>query len=315
VTTANQLLTREEIKRLTAASDGRGAAAVLFDWMVIGASLAAAAALPHPAVLALVVVILGGRQLALAVLMHEAAHGSLFRTTRLNPIVGRWLCGAPVWSDVERYRRHHLGHHAHTGTERDPDLCLVEPFPASGPSLARKLLRDVLGITGVRRAAGLLAMDFDLLTYTASGDAKRLRSVPWRIRLANGARRLAPVVTTNLALWGILAATGHGWLYLLWAIAWLTTFSLFLRVRSIAEHACTEASADLLRNTRTLEASLLARAFVAPHSVALHLEHHLLPTVPYFRLAELHRLLEERGALDQSPRATSYLEVLRLAGR
>ena len=35
-----------------------------------------------------------------------------------------------------------------------------------------------------------------------------------------------------------------------------------------------------------------------PHSVNYHLEHHLYPAVPHYRLAELHALLLERGVLD-----------------
>jgi len=102
-------------------------------------------------------------------------------------------------------------------------------------------------------------------------------------------------------------------LYLVWAGAWLSTFSLFLRVRAIAEHACTERSPDMLRNTRTTHANLLARATVAPHRVNFHLAHHFLMTVPFFRLPELHALLMARGALSESAVATGYLPVLRLA--
>ena len=44
-----------------------------------------------------------------------------------------------------------------------------------------------------------------------------------------------------------------------------------------------------------------------------HLEHHLLPTVPHYRLKRLHELLWERGAGAQATYAKGYLEVLRLA--
>jgi fatty acid desaturase len=81
-----------------------------------------------------------------------------------------------------------------------------------------------------------------------------------------------------------------------------------LRIRSLAEHACTELSTDPFRNTRTTRASLLARLTVAPIRVNYHLEHHLLVAVPYFRLPELGRLLLERGAVAAPP---SYGSVLR----
>ncbi len=37
----------------------------------------------------------------------RAAHGSLFRTRRLNEIFAQWVCACPVWGDVARYRKHH----------------------------------------------------------------------------------------------------------------------------------------------------------------------------------------------------------------
>ena len=44
----------------------------------------------------------------------------------------------------------------------------------------------------------------------------------------------------------------------------------------------------------------LARAFVAPHGVSYHLEHHLLPAVPPHKLRRLHLLLAERGFYDDN---------------
>ena len=101
-------------------------------------------------------VIIGGRQLALAILMHECAHRALFRSPVLNLHVGRWLCGAPIWSDVERYRTHHLSHHAHAGSDKEPDISLAAGFPVSRASMARKVPCNLLGVTGVRRVVGLL---------------------------------------------------------------------------------------------------------------------------------------------------------------
>lgn len=309
---ARDHLSREEIARFTRASDAMGWLAVLGDWAMIAGAFALVAWRANAWTVSLAVVLLGGRQLGLAVLMHEASHGSLFRTRGLNRFVGRWLCGAPTGSDLDRYRVHHLAHHSFTGTARDPDRCLVRPFPTTRAALARKVLRDLSGLTGVKRLVGLLAMDFGFITYTASGDASRVVDPePWPRRLALGLGRIAPPLLANGALFATLAALGHAELYALWAVAWLTTFSLFLRIRAIGEHACTEASADALRNTRTVRAGPLARLLVAPHGVHFHLEHHLLMTVPYFRLGALHRVLVARGVLDESPVAPGYLSVLR----
>jgi fatty acid desaturase len=263
----------------------------------------------------LAVIVLGGRQLGLAILMHDAAHGSLFRRRWLNETFAQWACAKPVWNDVARYRRHHLAHHAHTGTELDPDRCLAAPFPVTRASLARKLARDALGVTGVKRVLGLVAMDVEIIGYTVTPEVKRLPRGPLTKHLAAGARNLSGVVLTNLALASALALTGHAWLYAAWAVAFVTSFGVFVRVRSIAEHACAEPSTDPFRNTRTTLASPLERLLFAPHRVSYHLEHHLLMTVPYFRLPALHAKLAERGCLPPGAVASGYLEILRMATR
>jgi fatty acid desaturase len=47
--------------------------------------------------------------------------------------------------------------------------------------------------------------------------------------------------------------------------------------------------------------------------VGFHLEHHLLMTVPHYHLPRMHRLLRERGALDDACVERGYFRVLRRA--
>jgi fatty acid desaturase len=51
---------------------------------------------------------------------------------------------------------------------------------------------------------------------------------------------------------------------------------------------------------------------VAPLRVNFHIEHHLMPAVPYHRLPAMHAMLRARGAVDAPP---GYLDVLRLVSR
>lgn len=310
---AADLLSRDEIRALTRTSDLAGVAAVLGAWVPIAACFAAMALWPRPAVVAIAIVVLGGRQLALAVAMHEAAHGTLFRTRALNELADL-VCARPVLGHVARYRRHHLRHHAHTGTERDPDLGLAPVAPMTRASLARKTARDLLFVSGLRRVFGLLLMDLELLAYDVGGGTPA--RLPWRGVAAHArafARNAGPGLAVNAALAAGLWACGAAWTYGAWVVAYLTTYGLFMRVRSLAEHACTARGPDPLQNTRTTRAGLLARATVAPLFVNHHLEHHLLPTVPWFRLPAMHRLLAAREARGRF--AASYREVLAIVTR
>lgn len=307
---AADLLSRDEIRAFTRPSNLGGAVAVMWTWAVIVLAFVALARWPQPVVFVAVVIVLGGRQLALGVAMHEAAHGTLFRTRWLNEVLADLVCASPVWSDVARYRKHHLGHHAHTGTDRDPDLGLAPLEPMSRASLVRKILRDLSGAAGLRRVVGLVLIDLELLTYNVGGETRWHRRSAW-FHLRAFARNTWKMFAANAAIAAVLVAAGVGWIYLAWAVAYLTTFGLFLRIRMLAEHACRERGVDIRRNTRTTHASLLARATVAPLHVNYHLEHHLLPTTPWFRLPALHRTLVARGALPEAAVAASYVDVLR----
>lgn len=292
-------------------SDRAGAVAVATVWLQIAAIFVLLANVPHPLTFVLAVIALGSRQHALAVLMHESAHGLLFRTRWLNERVGEWLCAQPIATDVRRYRKHHVRHHAHTGTAGDPDRGLAEPFPCGPAALARKLGRDALGLTGLKRMLAIAAMNAELLEYTAAVAPRRRPWISLRHHLGALARRSAGALAINGAILALFVALGHAWLFAAWAIAFVTAFDLILRVRSMAEHAAMDASADPLRNTRTTHANWLARALLAPFAVNYHLEHHLEPAMPMRNLPALHRLLLARGHVDPALVAPGYFAVLR----
>jgi fatty acid desaturase len=279
-------LTREEIAGLLRFEDWRSWWSIAFNWGAVFASMALVAWWPHGPTLvlpiSLALFVIGARQLGFAVLMHEASHRSLFEKRSVNDWAGQWLCAYPIWSDMTVYRPYHLQHHAHTGTQRDPDLGLVTPFPITRASLWRKVWRDLSGQTGVKFARAAFA-----------------RSVK-RWREAEGRRATLGVIATNALLLGGLAALGHAELYLLWVGAWLTTNTLVTRIRSIAEHALTPDADDPLGNTRTTLLRWWERLLVGPNRVNYHLEHHLLMTVPHYQLPRMHALLRERGLLSRA---------------
>jgi fatty acid desaturase len=306
-----EIFTKGELARLTSRSDLMGFWGVLSTWVVIAGAFAMVARWPHVWTAVLAVVVLGGRQLALAILMHEGAHRTLFRTRWWNDAFVDWTCARPVWADLEKYRTHHLVHHREAGTDDDIDISLIAPFPTTPRSLARKLLRDAVGVTGLKIVFGRLLMDAGVFEWTVASDVRRIPRRGRRVHdyVLTAIVAMTPAVVTNAVLFGVLAATGHPRLYALWVVSYMTTLPLFIRIRSMAEHACTEMTRDSLRNTRTTRAGWLARATVAPIRVNYHIEHHLVVGVPYFRLPAMHRLLRERGV---TPKPPGYWGVLRI---
>jgi fatty acid desaturase len=294
------VLTPEERKDLHVLRPWRAWLSFATNWGLVAAAFALVAAWPNPLTVLLALFVIGARQLGCAILMHEAAHRSLFRNRALNDWTGNWLAAYPVWLDLSPYRTYHLKHHTNTWTEADPDLALATPFPISPRSLARKIWRDLSGQTGWKRARVTLARDLG----RSHGKVRR-EDAGWTA--------LRGVVITNAVLLGVLATFGRPELYALWVVAWFTTFSLVMRIRSIAEHAMIDDPADPLGNTRTTLASGWERLLLAPNRVNYHLEHHLLMAVPHYNLPRMHRMLAERGVIARACTARNYLEVLRRA--
>ena len=294
-------MTTEEIRDLRTIDDWRAWRSIAVNWCLVAVSFALVAWAPNPLTIILALFVIGGRQLGFAVLMHEAAHRTLLRERAWNDWVGNWLCAYPIWSDLHPYRPYHLQHHAKTGTVEDPDLVLVTPFPITRASLRRKIWRDLSGRTGWKRAKATLRRDLG----KSQGKVKR--------NFDAGLDSLHGVAITNAVLFGVLLLLGHPALYLLWVAAWLTTYSLAMRIRSIAEHAMVPDQQDELRNTRTTLARWWERILIAPIRVNYHLEHHLVMTVPHYNLPRMHRLLRQRGVLDNACITLGYANVLRLA--
>lgn len=118
-----------------------GLALLAHAWTVI--FLAGAMAVVWPLTIPLAIAIIGARQLGLAILMHDAAHGALHPDLKVNDWVGNHLTTGGLLA----YRTYHLAHHKYAQQGEDPDLVLSQPFPISRLSLRRKIVRDLTGQT------------------------------------------------------------------------------------------------------------------------------------------------------------------------
>jgi len=92
----------EEWSRLTSRSSLRGMLLVAHAWGTIIAAVALVTLWPNPLTWLVAVMVVGTRQLGLAILMHEAAHGGLHASKAINEWVGQWLCAVPVGADLAR---------------------------------------------------------------------------------------------------------------------------------------------------------------------------------------------------------------------
>lgn len=312
----NDYLTKEEIKQLLKKSDFRAGLEFLHTWAWIAFAFALAGFFPNPFTIIVSLFILGGKQLACAILMHDCSHRSMFHSAKANDFWGNWLGGYPILHDTLRYRPYHLAHHVKTGTQEDPDLSLTKGYPATLASFARKIFRDLAGASGIKGHIGVIGMHLGILKYELGGRVIKLKNENKKIsqRISEAVKNLAGPFAANLILFGILWVTGAPWLYLLWLGSLLTTYNFSLRIRSIAEHSVVPDQSDNMKNTRTTYANFFEKILFAPHNVNYHAEHHLLMTVPSYNLPTMHKLIKERGYYrDGGLLKKNYLDIIRLA--
>jgi len=267
--TLSDALSREELRSLSTPSNWRGLLMLAGDIALV--AIAFALSIISLWLIPVSIALLAGRQLAIAIVMHDCAHKSLFRTDWMNEVVGKWIGGAAIDAPFLAYRDYHLKHHKYAGTPDDPDHVLVEGYPVSRDGLRRKFIRDFTGQTFVKELA------FSWKDATFAGKL--------------------PFLFFQAVLIGALWFAGAVWAMALWWVARIFVFPAIMRLRNIGEHgvALDRYDPEPRRNTHTTKASWLERLTVAPNHVHYHLEHHIFAAVPPYHLPRLHRTLASRG--------------------
>jgi fatty acid desaturase len=295
----------EEWAILSHRSSWRGLWLVAHAWLTIVAAGVLFVIWPNPLTLLLAVMVIGARQLGLAILMHDAAHAAVHSNLKVNDWVASWLCGAPVGADLRRYRPYHLTHHKYAQQAEDPDLGLSAPFPITVLSLRRKIVRDLTGQTFFKQR------------IQPTIDAYRTRKSKGLThkQVAKGLWDFwGPFIITNGAMLVVLSAIGFWWAYpALWILPMATWYPLVTRLRNIAEHACTPDNSDPLRHARTTHANPVERLLIAPYYVNYHCEHHMFMHLPSWSLPKAHRILTRKGIVSRMEVRSGYLSVIKTA--
>ncbi|HEY0300091.1 MAG TPA: fatty acid desaturase family protein [Rhizomicrobium sp.] len=299
---STSVFSADELASVRARSDLKGLWATFHAWAVIGLAMAMYALWPNPLTFLAAVIVIGSRQLGLAILMHDAAHGVLMKTRALNEWAGQWLLAYPTMADMIAYRHYHLVHHRRTQQADDPDLGLSAKFPITRASFRRKMVRDLTGQTGFKQRKAQFQRSLGQPGMSFGQRAKFF----WD--------RIGRQYSVQLVLLALMTAFGKPHYFLMfWVLPNITWQMAITRVRNIAEHAMVPDNDDVFRNARTTYAAWWVRALVAPYWVNYHVDHHLLFYVPCYNLPELHKLLLAKGLGPRMEIQSDYVTMLKLA--
>lgn len=220
--------------------------------------------------------------------MHDALHYTLFRSRAANWAFGI-LCMLPIFATFVGFREDHIEHHRHNRSPRDPDAF----------TMGRRGFGDFVLFYAYALIGGVLSFIHFNFIYPFQRFGARL----WAIQIFE-------LTLKGVVYWMVLAAAArHGMLgkaleVWLWPVFVL---SLLNSMRFIAEHYGTPWNAGQMAGTRTVVSNRIHSFFW--NNINWHIGHHVYPTVPWYNLRRLHRLLEPQIIQSGAPVDKSYLAV------
>lgn len=300
------LIDKEELKSFVSPSTAPWVRAAVIEWTIIAITIWVCNSFNLWWMWVIGFFVIGTRQHALGVLAHDASHHLVAHSLLWNDLLGNFLSAYPLSFTVEGFRSTHLQHHWYLETPADPSRISVErhphewTFPMAKWSFIGMFLRDLTGLSQKASAS--------LLGYL------------WEIP---GGRRkhIIRIVVLHAFFISLCAVTGHIWTYVfLWILPLFTVAVACYRIRSIAEHSgigrqkdrYTRDSVNSLITTRTTLGNPILSFIFAPYNISYHIEHHLYPYVPVFRLSKLHKRLKQNPTYSSNAHITrGYLQLLR----
>lgn len=191
--------------------------------------------------------------------VHDAAHSAIVPRKKglrwINTAVGM-ACAAPLWMFFQEHRKAHFRHHARTNMDDDPDLWAKGSFARVTLIQIPWLLVNYFNPVALWRTCGML----------------RLSTAECLGTMAHFALNTAIVVAIVSAGYGVE-------LLVLWLIPWFVGLHVMQTMFGWAPHH-DHSELGRYRDTRISDFPL---GDILTLQQNLHLIHHMLPAVPWYR--------------------------------
>lgn len=216
-------------------------------------------------------------------LVHDLSHRLFSRDMKKNDLLGNLFAAGWIGASVSAYRRVHMQHHKHNGSQQDPEHISFELIRQRG-GLALHCLRYVIGLEAFRLVNKYYNPVASSPKSVDGGKVEKSKDSKWHIILC------------QLLLVLIFHFLANAWyLYLLWLYLAVTWNPLLSNLRFLVEHP---GESDLTVSTRC---SVVEGMYFAPFNFNYHLEHHLWPSLPPYKLKQAHKYLSENSYFARHP--------------
>lgn len=205
-------------------------------------------------------------------LLHETCHLTPFNSLRVNALVG-YICGYLIFLPAAHFRYFHFAHHRYTQEPKmDPELASKKP---------ETLMQFCWHVTG-------LPVWYSHLKTIVTNALGRCddQFVPER-KLNKVALESRIMLLLYAGVFSAVLYFDLNKIFYVWLIPILLG-QPFLRLYLMAEHGRCPQVANMFENTRTTFTNFLVRKLA--WNMPYHAEHHACPTVPFYKLPELHAL-------------------------
>jgi len=270
----------------------------LLVWGLIAVAVIGAHAIDRAYAYALAIIVIGGRQNALATLAHEGWHSLLSPSRRFNHTLAAWFYAYPIGILYHHDRERHLRHHREVGHDYDPDWI---NYTSRGRETSGRVFWYFASLLAGR-----------LLFSTLLSFVKRGRP---RINVESQKGVLAEllgVLVCQAVLFGLLLAATHQWwtYFLLWALPLATFAGFFANFRAFIEHVAMRDDVATEDRLRDIRAGMIERFFIAPSHFNYHALHHAYPSLPHYNLPKGKEVYLERFGLYPFTVRPGYTKAL-----
>ncbi len=240
-----------------------------------------------------VVIVIGSQQYALQIVLHDAHHRRLSKRRFINDWLARLLLCYPFFVPFEAFRKKHIKHHQKLGSQQDPDLY----YYTSENKLTA--LDFLLCATAVRPAICTLVSLLHSKDKAVHVSAKSL-DLEW-----------LGVLAFQLTIAGLLSMyKGLFGYFIYWILPFYLGVYFPQALRSFCEHSFLVRDHDYEGNRLvSYKSNVIERCFLAPNSMNFHAEHHLYPSVPFYKLKKLSNYLAQDSSISIE-RRKSYFSYL-----